>query len=810
MEFQTNKMADARIYSFLSANVITALIDAMAFEPATLLPSGELLVYSVAAPIAPLDHYLCDFTHNKSMVVSNCELAVCLGPTSLHSHTFMIGEGRSQLCEGCRSHMCISSVAGLCITCLGVGGGVNFEDASVARLSEGELRNALSKKMEVPALLPIGDLLELYVNVAENNSMDSLGLFLLEHVTFPIYPPIALNQDQGTLKYLLRFDFYEGGRFLRNNILSTKQRCGLINLFACLVTFCKTESTSPKAATVIPNTISYFAKNARVDSGERLMKRAIRHSLDTKAPPILHAQAFVIEHHGKIGLVIEDKIAASMKDDIYNVEVGFTPSKLLGSACDCNAGSDVGSDSGKHICVHCLPVLYKLTLLLFGGLAEHLLVEFASCFARHHEAEMSEEEKAIVMEVILTFVESSMGASAGETLSCTKSPSDVLAQFSVGTELNKRKLPEPPNPSELRPLREFKRILPEAKAKLVLNMKQEPPRLSVSNSILPSQPALASAEERQPDYITTSRLCHVLLSCLGKPMENLLLDETAIVGIRLLELRAEKLSLTTMAKELIELGLQEKVNALVDGAKLRRRPKCLSSSSSCRAKEPGVARDIGNVEMTFMPTNNGAKVLIDDESNSMLNADDTAVVNGRPGKTKQRERKIGIRRCCFTDCNNSTERGSQRVPAMPPKPGAGASQQRWETFFRKKCHRQEFLRRIGENTNDQRTNLRICSCHPKESKPVSIKYTVKIPDAGTGRRRNWKDKNSIKTIPFSQSPNPVGREQQSSRSTHRTGIKRDRNNKTNCKISWTTDTTKRERSICTYKPWRDSKRCRHQ
>ena len=148
-----------------------------------------------------------------------------------------------------------------------------------------------------------------------------------------------------------------------------------------------------------------------------------------------------------------------------------------------------------------------------------------------------------------------MGASTGEALSCAKLPSDVLAQFSVGTELNKTQLPEPPNPSELQPLREFKRISPKGKAKLLLKMKQEPPRLSVPDGgALPTQPALAS-EERQPDYVTISRLCRVLLCRLGKPIENLVLDETVIVGLRLLERRAEKLSLKTMAKELIELGL---------------------------------------------------------------------------------------------------------------------------------------------------------------------------------------------------------------------------------------------------------------
>jgi hypothetical protein len=212
------------------------------------------------------------------------------------------------------------------------------------------------------------------------------------------------------------------------------------------------------------------------------------------------------------------------------------------------------------------------------------------------------------------------------------------------------------------------------------------------------------------------------------------LDETAIVGLWLLELRTEKLSLTTVAKELIEVGLQEMVNALVDGAKLRRRPKCLSFyCRSTKPKEPCVARGVEHLESPFMRDNNVTKDLTDKDSMiNMIVADDIVVVNSPAGKKKETGRKRGIRRCYFTDRNNSTERGSQRFPAMPPKPEAGASQQRWETFFRKKCHRQEFLRRIGEKPNDQRANLRICSCHPKESNPVSIKYTVKIPIAGTG------------------------------------------------------------------------------
>ena len=64
---------------------------------------------------------------------------------------------------------------------------------------------------------------------------------------------------------------------------------------------------------------------------------------------------------------------------------------------------------------------------------------------------------------------------------------------------------------------------------------------------------------------------------------------------------------------------------------------------------------------------------------------------------------------------------------MPSRPETGTSQKRWETFYRKKCHHQEFLCRIGKHPT--RANLRMCSLNPREPNPVSIQYTFKIGNA---------------------------------------------------------------------------------
>ena len=71
----------------LPREVIKALVEAMAYEPATVSDAGKLL-YSVAPPTETVDHFLDDFVRSDDNLLSReCELAVCPGPSPAHSHT---------------------------------------------------------------------------------------------------------------------------------------------------------------------------------------------------------------------------------------------------------------------------------------------------------------------------------------------------------------------------------------------------------------------------------------------------------------------------------------------------------------------------------------------------------------------------------------------------------------------------------------------------------------------------------------------------------------------------------------------------
>jgi len=65
------------------------------------------------------------------------------------------------------------------------------------------------------------------------------------------------------------------------------------------------------------------------------------------------------------------------QDVDYRPVVAFTSEDLLAASddSDCKAGP---TNDCCHVCVHRMPLLVELTLLLFDGLAEHFLVELAA------------------------------------------------------------------------------------------------------------------------------------------------------------------------------------------------------------------------------------------------------------------------------------------------------------------------------------------------------------------------------------------------------------------------------------------------
>ena len=101
---------------------------------------------------------------------------------------------------------------------------------------------------------------------------------------------------------------------------------------------------------------------------------------------------------------IEHKIQPSFRNDTeYKVAVAFTVDDLMAARCGCNAGP---SGHDKHICVHICPLLVLLMLLLFDGLAEHLLVELCSRWTSADDDKINQNESDDILVAVVAYADS--------------------------------------------------------------------------------------------------------------------------------------------------------------------------------------------------------------------------------------------------------------------------------------------------------------------------------------------------------------------------------------------------------------------
>ena len=78
-----------------------------------------------------------------------------------------------------------------------------------------------------------------------------------------------------------------------------------------------------------------------------------------------------------------------MKKAQYKTSAALTAKELLGCQCDCQCS---GKDKEKIVCVHILPLIFQLSLLLMEGLAENILLELSARFQQSDEEELSNSD----------------------------------------------------------------------------------------------------------------------------------------------------------------------------------------------------------------------------------------------------------------------------------------------------------------------------------------------------------------------------------------------------------------------------------
>jgi hypothetical protein len=183
---------------------------------------------------------------------------------------------------------------------------------------------------------------------------------------------------------------------------------------------------------LVPSSIVRFAEDSRIKGGGgRLVDRCLRHSTDQETPDLMEATGHVVEYQEQPRLLLNHVVRSSMKQDEYKVSVCFSEETIVSCSCDCRAGS-IGT--GRVLCVHVLPVIYQMTLLIFDGLADNLLITIANNWDRLSQGVDSTNMREIEDHILLLKSAATRQMNPNDD---TLELDVLLEQYLVGTEKRK-------------------------------------------------------------------------------------------------------------------------------------------------------------------------------------------------------------------------------------------------------------------------------------------------------------------------------------------------------------------------------------
>ena len=717
---------------------LTIATDAMFYEPADSLDeknndTGHKYIFN--SPIGGLDHYLSDFS-NEPTLDSNERTALCHGHSSMAPHNFLCCFGRT--CATCHKVACIfcmvTSKGGSyeCLLCMG--GDVPDElvsDELRKQIDECHFNLAHSEGT-------ITELRELHDAVV-TKKMLNMGRHAL--CKYPLLVSESLH-DNNLLggHHLCRFSFSAGGQFVQDSSLGVESIIGVTHIFAALVGFTNKYITNDKSTShvrisqCIPDLINKFAEGSRSSGGERLKKRAVRHAFDLKTDPLDCKAIGAIFKQGATGtgLVITHTVSPSFRQDTkYAVCVAITADDLLAAECNCKAGC---SGKDKHICVHILPVLLQLSILLYDALAENFLVELSSRWnsLRNDFRILDPSAQKAFIVSIKELMETNRGLTSNERTS--DDPSFLLANFNVGTEKAKRMGgAQAPDPKDLRPIREYEFNNPTRKVKKLKEIKtkntttvyerkegiEEPDKRveeDLNNNHLEEDDESNDTSTEVIDYCAVQALCTAITLQFESDYSDL---EKECIGYQIINKRNNKQAISKVIWESVIRDSLCRVQhslfpATTKRCKQYRAKKRMLQGTVTTTEVTPIKKSKSNPSIRIPCLPEEAEVTPPRNSRSNPFSDITII----------KKKKKGGRKCCMFGgkCPGTFVQGSKSktVPSAPTYPSFTDDDGNLKTdaiinnklqiYGRRKFYHNEVKRRTGMAASRLR-DLRICKLH---------------------------------------------------------------------------------------------------
>jgi len=446
---------------------------------------------------------------------------------------------------------------------------------------------------------------------------------------------------------------------------------------------------------VMPDLFVCFAQECRIDNGIRILKRAVRHAIDPRMPNFMNDQIEIGIRDNNLYFNINGQVRASMKSALYNTRVAFSKQALLACTCSCQSGCE---KENRHACIHVLAKAYQLTIALYDGLAENLLVEL---LVRIRSTDLTKEEHVILRESTKVLM-CAAGVRCHDEWD-SKSLFELLGMFAMSTDRAKKAL-HPPRPQDLRFLREIVYMSPETRMKHKMKH-EEPDNVAASVCEVIEAPSDMQTNPTDKNLIAYYYKSRVLCDAIDLVCENeypsLLVDHdrpATPVGKLLLSFRTMK-----------AVGL--------DSAGHARRTRILES----QVKEA--------LSTVIRSSPNKKKNLVLSTSVKESRKHSAAQMSNAESTSNNKKRRRIKKTCCAIGCKCSNVSCDLiRVPVFPPGMDPSGnftesrelSQQTKVTRQVQLFKRREILARLGKSRNCGTKDLQFCVCPPVESEIFKI------------------------------------------------------------------------------------------
>jgi hypothetical protein len=369
--------------------MVNTFVDSMIYEPTNVTNGSNINMnlfvtnQYMDADFAPtsLHPYLQSFARNDTTIeitgtIDQCDdLSVCIGPGN-GPHVYMGMEG-NHTCFECQKIICKTCTFPngdemFCVNCFAASNFITVSELDSSITTEEMAQQLTQRGYQVLSNDPVEDIIDMFDTIINKNN----GIYceeVFQNVTVPKEIPMYLQ----SLQPIITFDLKKGASFIDDDSLNLQEVIDVLQIIQELVNIKKhnhEKDDMQRTYSVIPTLLIDIANHARHEhAGYRLLKRCIRHALDSASVDIQLAKVSVVKVDYETALLVEHKVRASMKQELYDVTVCFTKQTVIACSCTCKCG---GQGTEKVLCIqHVLPVMYQMLLLVFEGLAEHILVE---------------------------------------------------------------------------------------------------------------------------------------------------------------------------------------------------------------------------------------------------------------------------------------------------------------------------------------------------------------------------------------------------------------------------------------------------